>query len=398
MAPEEWDAPVSGGVEEPVVAGYGAGYVASPMPAAFELRPLSLGEILDRTFTVYRARFWLFVGIGALEAAFASLMNGVQVAQQSKMFGSMARAHPPGIAEGTAGAVPNPFAGMQGILGLLLVLVVLYMVTFVITQAVTVYAMSEVYLGRPVTVVESVKATIGKWYRYIGIAIWQLCSMIWVPMALVIPGALLMVPGVTGLAVLGGLLVFLGILGGFPVGYILFLRNALAVQATVVEGLPVRASMRRSKVLSSGAKGRIFVVMLLAGALTYLAGLLSAPLMMVSLYKSIQGAESKLIEAASLIVHFVGTALVTPVAMIGISLVYFDQRVRKEALDLVMMMGDEVVAPVVVAEAPVGLAESVAPVAVVVAEPGVEAPDSVDAEHSAVVGEESGPGGDEPLV
>ena len=31
-----------------------------------DLRPLSLGELLDRTFTLYRNHFWLFVGIMAV--------------------------------------------------------------------------------------------------------------------------------------------------------------------------------------------------------------------------------------------------------------------------------------------------------------------------------------------
>src|SRR5579875_3627754 len=35
----------------------------------FELRPLSLGEILDRTFALYRSRFWLFAGISMIAAA-----------------------------------------------------------------------------------------------------------------------------------------------------------------------------------------------------------------------------------------------------------------------------------------------------------------------------------------
>jgi len=41
----------------------------------------------------------------------------------------------------------------------------------------------------------------------------------------------------------------------------------------------------------------------------------------------------------------VGRAAVFPVLMIGLSLIYFDQRVRKEALDLVMMMGGQTSAP-----------------------------------------------------
>jgi hypothetical protein len=35
------------------------------MPA-MDLRPLSLGEILDRTFSLYRRFFLLFIGISAI--------------------------------------------------------------------------------------------------------------------------------------------------------------------------------------------------------------------------------------------------------------------------------------------------------------------------------------------
>src|SRR5579864_5418668 len=35
---------------------------AMPVPAA-ELKPMSLSELLDRTFTLYRNRFWVFCGL-----------------------------------------------------------------------------------------------------------------------------------------------------------------------------------------------------------------------------------------------------------------------------------------------------------------------------------------------
>ena len=38
---------------------------------ATELRPLTLGELLDRTFQLYRNHFWLFVGIMAIPSAFS---------------------------------------------------------------------------------------------------------------------------------------------------------------------------------------------------------------------------------------------------------------------------------------------------------------------------------------
>src|SRR5271170_6726266 len=38
-------------------------------PAQFDLRPLSTGEVLDRTFQLYRSRFTLFAGLAMLPAA-----------------------------------------------------------------------------------------------------------------------------------------------------------------------------------------------------------------------------------------------------------------------------------------------------------------------------------------
>jgi hypothetical protein len=34
--------------------------------ADLDLRPLSLGEMLDRTFSLYRGHFWLFIGINSV--------------------------------------------------------------------------------------------------------------------------------------------------------------------------------------------------------------------------------------------------------------------------------------------------------------------------------------------
>jgi hypothetical protein len=37
------------------------------------LRPLSTGEVLDRTFVLYRKHFFLFTGIATVQVAFSSL-------------------------------------------------------------------------------------------------------------------------------------------------------------------------------------------------------------------------------------------------------------------------------------------------------------------------------------
>ena len=46
---------------------------------AFDLRPLNLGEILDRTFTLYRRHFLLFMGISAIPQTLVLAVNVISL-------------------------------------------------------------------------------------------------------------------------------------------------------------------------------------------------------------------------------------------------------------------------------------------------------------------------------
>jgi hypothetical protein len=102
--------------------------------------------------------------------------------------------------------------------------------------------------------------------------------------------------------------------------------------------------MRRSKTLAAGTKGRIFVVLLIAVALYMVAITIDSPMLFVIGRSPFQ--EHMMAQAVILLVGFVTNTLVAPVALIGLSLVYFDQRVRKEGFDLLMLLGPELLAPV----------------------------------------------------
>lgn len=307
------------------LAGNASGVGTPVPPAAYELRPLTLGEILDRTFSIYRSNFKLFVGLAALPAAVELIMNLIQLAMVHPL-----RHQTPQL---TTSLVTLGFACVSGLL--------LFLAANMI-QAATVFALSETYLGNQITIVSSLRATISRWYSYLGVALWQIGSFIWIPILLVIPGVVLIVAMKgSGLAILGGVLVFIGVLGGYIGGLIMYLRNSLGVQAVVIEGLTVRKAMRRSKVLTAGAKGRIFVVLLISGVLYIVIAMLQAPLLFLIGMAAKHGNEAIGAHAGLLLVNFAGRSLVGPVAMIGVSLVYFDQRVRMEALDLVMLMGGD---------------------------------------------------------
>lgn len=320
----------------------------APVQHPVALRPLSLGEILDRIFSIYRSRFWLFAGMTSISAAAFVLSYAAM----------LVLAHALRSRLGPQSVVPLRLLGMY-VGGF-----VFFLVGSLI-QAATVLALSEVYLGREVdhtaSVGGSLRATRGRWLRYLGIALWQTWSATWVMLAVAVPAVILVaLKAATWMVALGGFLLIAGVLGGGIYGVIAYLRNAMAIQASVMEQLTVRPAMRRSKTLAKGAKGKLFVVFLIAGALLWVASMVEMPLNLF-----LMGSPEKehvLAEVALLLVMFVSRTVVTPVGMIGVSLVYFDQRIRMEAFDLMMLLGTPVAVPEAFA------AEQVSPVT-----PAVEA-------------------------
>jgi hypothetical protein len=226
-----------------------------------------------------------------------------------------------------------------GITGLLVFLV------SAVTQAATVWAVSEVYLGRGTTIGTSIRTVIGRWLRFLGIGLWQGWSAAWLILVLAVPGFVLIARTRFRSPWIGGTLLALAFTGGFAYGVIAFIRNSLGVQAAVLENLKVRAAMRRSKVLSAGAKGRIFVVYLIAWCLFFVGGMLQMPLALIVGFGAMRGERHVVAQAGILLVNFIVQSMVVPVVMIGLSVVYFDQRVRQDGLDLLLMLGGGVVAP-----------------------------------------------------
>jgi uncharacterized membrane protein len=125
-------------------------------------------------------------------------------------------------------------------------------------------------------------------------------------------------------------------LGSFVYGIIAYIRNSLAIPAAVMENLTVRAAMRRSKVLVAGRKGRIFLLGLLMIALYMVAGVLQMPFALLILHS--RSAEQVLVQVISLLVAFLCSSLIGPVAAIALCLFYIDERVRREAFDIEFLM------------------------------------------------------------
>jgi len=289
------------------------------------LRPMSTGELLDHTFALYRKNFLLFVGIATVGPAAYLVFQLVTI-------GSAV----------VPGTTPQRSAALASVGVGFLVGMVVMLAGMAISHAATVKAVAAVHLGRQITIGGAYKALRGRFWRVLGVF-----AMVMLLVGLG-AGIIIGVAAVLGsLAVVGGaqagtagtiIGVLVGI-GAAVVGAVLaitiYVRYSLAIQACVVEDLQIMASLKRSVVLSKGARGRILTVYFVFGLLGFIAGIALG-----GLAGGVGAVLHNPIIAMILIylASFVAGSLTGPLATIGISLLYYDERVRKEAFDLQLMM------------------------------------------------------------
>lgn len=286
--------------------------------ARHELRPLTTGEVLDRTFFLYRSNFWLYVGLASIAAGVNILASIGKLAYIH--FASIPVASPKAILIGSVFAIVG---------------VILYFAVYSVTHAATVSAVSSIYLGEQTSMDKAIDAVKGHWLRYCLIALWQSWSAMWVFTLLIAPVFAITAMRIKNLSWLVGLLVFFAI-GSLVYGLIAYIRNSLAVPAAVMENLNVPKAMRRSKQLVAGRKGRIFLLLLLLFALYCVAGALQLPFALLLLHS--RSAEHIVGQVISLLVAFLCSSLIGPVASIALCLFYIDERVRREAFDIEFLM------------------------------------------------------------
>ena len=113
--------------------------------AALDLRPLSLGELLDRTFFLYRRHFLLFVGIAAIPYSFFFVIN-LATALLPLLARSAALRPSATRRDGRGGIGGGLFA---------LVAVIVGFIAFLFSVGATVFAVSEIYTGRQTSIRES---------------------------------------------------------------------------------------------------------------------------------------------------------------------------------------------------------------------------------------------------
>lgn len=258
------------------------------------LRPMTLGQVLDTTFSLYKRNFWLFVGITSIPfLAVLILQVGAAALQLSRPAPQPAS---PALASG---------AIVGGIVFLLA-----YFLLAGAAQAATIFAVSDLYLGRAATVRGSFRKVGGKAFRVILVLL------------------------------LVGLTVGVGFLLLIIPGIILFCRTAVAVPASMLEDTKAVGSIERSMQLTKGFAMQIFLIFLLVWVLSYLA-LLIFQVPFAYLQGATAQARQTLVFGMLALQHlssFLSNVLVGPIGTIAFSLMYYNLRVRKEAFDIQHLM------------------------------------------------------------
>lgn len=164
-------------------------------------------------------------------------------------------------------------------------------------------------------------------------------------------------------------------------GVRLFARYSLAVPACVVEDIKARAAIKRSVFLSKGSVGKILAIYVLVLVINLVVAFGVAIPIQMALF----AAKTTLIKTMMTVLQEIGSfvvgSVVGPLVTIALSLVYFDERVRKEAFDIQYMMQFLPQAPAQAAAAPV--ADIPAPVAEPLTAPDVQPETAAPAEPRA---------------
>jgi hypothetical protein len=294
----------------------------------FELRPLTLGELLDRAFLLYRRNFWLFAGIMLFPSCLIIPIRFFILRNRGVPFPWNA---------------PSPQThDLAYTFGFLFV----YWIVYAVAEAATINAVADAYLGRRSTIRGAYGKIRGRVWRAIGVTL----NVYILTLLLIFLFALLaLIAGIAFAAVMNqgsvsakppvALVPISLAVGGFGIGLLFSARYTLSLPAVLLEDIKWRAAIRRSVQLSRGCRGQIFVAILLGIVVSYAAAVMfQGPFYVGIAVMGIKGHLPNWLIFGISVSGTLGGAIASPLLMIALVLCYYDLRIRKEGFDLRHMM------------------------------------------------------------
>jgi hypothetical protein len=296
---------------------------------------MGLGEVLDKTFAIYRSRFLLFAGLAALPQA---VMLGIHCADLAwwHVQSLVQPYRQPGIFLWNL-AISLGYYHIAGFLGILVF-------------PAFVQACSSLLFGESTSILAALRFTAARCGTYLWIAVLKLCLVLVVPEAVSVCGLLASAFLLDKMGLLNGsgsiaagVVALLLILGAFALFLWVGACFAYAIPVAALEGPPGLNALRRSWALSRKGRWRVAVAWVLvclcafvvdltiAFLVRWITGLLHGGNPYVALNHPAH-------LSTLYFVYSIIAAVVAPLYPIAVTLLYYDQRVRKEGYDLEKMM------------------------------------------------------------
>ncbi|HEX6352866.1 hypothetical protein [Actinophytocola sp.] len=303
----------------PPVGGGGYGQTGWAIkPGVIPLRPLGLGEILDGAISTMRRHPKLMLGVAAIVVTVTQLIVLAATYPLLDDLGRAATLDPNNTTESELWSIVGASLAVTGISIVLLIVSRVFLSGFVTA------VVGSAVLGQSLSVKEVWTKVRSRMLPLLGLTLIYPAIMI---------GVVFIVVMVTALVPPLGVLLILGLI---PVGIWLWVMFCLATPALVLENARVGQAFGRSRRLVSGSWWRIFGITLLAAVIAFfLAFVISVP------FEAFGGGFT--FQAAPLTTEYlvlstaggiIASTLTEPFAAAVIALLYTDQRMRREGLDI----------------------------------------------------------------
>jgi hypothetical protein len=313
--------------------------------SSLALTPLGAGDLIDRTVRFYRSNFWTFVWIAAPPILLSTILSVGWTMLLRQLIN-------PGAGSGTQEELLSLLLNW---FGTLLIFFFQAIVMLTVMGGASRNFVRHLLFGEPITFRETYTNVRSRLLDLLaasflmvlilgiaGIIIFYIGLMV-----AVVAGTLasIMLGSIPPLAVV--VVIVLGAAILFATGWLFFLlasRFAYIPQIMLVEGQGVFAAMGRSTALAGGNVTRIYALFIFTFVAAYSALLLFyIPL---GWYAYVNGIQFFMVDPDAIPAWYVITSqivwqasfiLLTPVLMIGLCLLYVDERVRHEGYDIELM-------------------------------------------------------------
>ncbi|MEU6093200.1 hypothetical protein [Streptomyces sp. NPDC047079] len=308
---------------------------AAAKPGVIPLRPLGVGEILDGAVSTMRTHWRAVLGIALGVSVFTEI---VSILFQKLVLDDRATADTLSDPSSSASEVGRALGGVLLSSG---VVFLLTLIGTIVATALLTTVTSRAVLGRSVTVTEAWRDARPQLLKLSGLTVLLPLIALAILAVGTVPGIVVAAAGATAAGVS---LAILGCLGAAVVAIWITMRFSLASPALMLEKQSIRTSMRRSVKLMRGSWWRVSSIQALAqiiagivGALVVvpfavLAGILSGE--GISTLVNSSGGPGWAFLIISGVGSVIGSTLTLPISAGVTVLLYIDQRIRREALDL----------------------------------------------------------------